>query len=282
MHTFFIAAVLVGNALIASAVSAQTSSDSSQTATSTPPLLVVFPIEELGSCASKQACKIYCDNPEHKEACFAYAETHGLMNKAKVNIARLIANKQGPGGCSGKEECRTYCAEETHREECFAFAVQNGLRSPEDAQRNQNFQAILKSEGGPGGCTQTKECKQYCADPANTEECREFAQLHGFMRLRQQLNSTEEFGTSSPRRFGTSTRPIMPFDAQEKRFASGTPERFPKSPTSTPNFFNRPIPSNFQRPTPPPPPPQGSEPTSYIPQSFLGAAVAHFISSFGW
>ena len=75
---------------------------------------VTFPVAELGNCASKSECKLYCDDASHREACYTFAQSHGLMNKDQVAAARLIVTKKGPGGCSTKDACRIYCEDSAH------------------------------------------------------------------------------------------------------------------------------------------------------------------------
>ncbi|MEK7612923.1 MAG: hypothetical protein AAB449_02125 [Patescibacteria group bacterium] len=283
MRKLFLLGAVLGlfSASLALAQTVSTSStDSGQasspqaTATSTPST-VTFPIPELGDCASKQACKAYCDAPEHKEACLAYAEAHGLMSKAKTAAARLIIKKLGPGGCTSAAVCRAYCAEEANREECYTFAVKHGIKSQEEANQNKNFQAVLKATGGPGGCLQTTECKEYCADPLHATECRAFAELHGFMRLKNVMSST------SPERFGSTSQRMMPPARLDKM--SSTTNRLYKNASTSPKNLNRPIPSSNIKPPPPPPSTDAtSQPSTYIPRTSLGAGVAFILEFFGW
>lgn len=96
------------------------------------PLPVVFPILELGGCDSKSACRVYCNAAANKDACYAYAQPHGLMTRDQVTLAKKLRAQVGPGGCRG-EECKTYCQNSDHAQLCVEFARQNGFISKDDA-----------------------------------------------------------------------------------------------------------------------------------------------------
>jgi len=126
--------VLASGALFASSVAfAQTNIPATTSSAAFKPLLV-FPIAELGGCASKEACKAYCDVAANKDACFAYAQTHGLMTRDQIVLAKKLLAQVGPGGCKG-EECKLYCQDQMHEQVCLEFARINGFISKEDAAR---------------------------------------------------------------------------------------------------------------------------------------------------
>src|SRR5258706_10729508 len=82
---------------------------------------VVFPISDLGSCATKEECRVYCDAISHKDACLTYASSHNLVDKKVVErqkqIIQLIKTQGGPGGCTTQDSCHAYCDQEANREE---------------------------------------------------------------------------------------------------------------------------------------------------------------------
>src|SRR3989344_4843071 len=63
-----------------------------------------YPIAELGNCANQEACAAFCEKPKNGEACLAYAETHDLMPKEDIEMAKrfIAAGSKGPGGCTSK------------------------------------------------------------------------------------------------------------------------------------------------------------------------------------
>ncbi|MEK7176000.1 MAG: hypothetical protein AAB695_01330 [Patescibacteria group bacterium] len=131
-----------------------------------------------GGCTSKQECRAYCDINANKEECLTFAVENGMMTREEADRARIFLNETGPGGCKG-EECRDYCEDAAHREECLNFAVEKGFISAGEAERMRKFQAI-EEEGGPGGC-KGEECRDYCEDESNREECFEFAKEKGLI-----------------------------------------------------------------------------------------------------
>ena len=87
---------------------------------------------------------------------------------------------EGPGGCKTKEECDIYCKDPNNTKECIEFAVDSGFMTLEEA---KTVLLMLEKDitEGPGGCQSKEECDAYCDDPANMEECIEFAVKVGFM-----------------------------------------------------------------------------------------------------
>ena len=96
----------------------------------------------------------------------------------------------GPGGCKGPDECMSYCKD--NPEECQNFSPPGGgPRRPEGGEHDgfpggpvkcgteENPEECLQLEpphrsggGGPGGCTNPKECQIYCEN--HPEECKGF------------------------------------------------------------------------------------------------------------
>lgn len=136
-----------------------------------------------GGCKGKEECENYCDDVSHMTECVDFAEKAGMMSAEDAARARKMAEmgiSGGPGGCKGEEECRAFCEDPDNGEECLNFAVKIGEMSPEEAeQAHQGMEAMMR--GGPGGCKSEEECKSYCDDPANAEECLNFAIESGMM-----------------------------------------------------------------------------------------------------
>ena len=134
---------------------------------------ITFPIPELGNCAEREACKIYCNDLSHSDACTAFAKAHGLGNTETTQQTPVLPDI-GPGGCKGITECKTYCDDASHFDECINFAEQHGLINKKDIQR-----ARKAVEKGPGGCSGIEECRTYCEDTSHHAECAEYAHTHG-------------------------------------------------------------------------------------------------------
>lgn len=145
---------------------------------------IAFPVAELGNCQNKQECKSYCDNPDNIEACVAFAESRGLMNKeeagrAKKFSASLRSAGGGPGGCRTPEGCRQFCENINNLETCLSFAAQQGI-GDKDINEGKKIAAYLKSGGSmPGGCTSRQACERYCGDFDHAEECLAFSEKVG-------------------------------------------------------------------------------------------------------
>lgn len=133
---------------------------------------ITFPIPELGNCADRQECRVYCDDMAHSDACTAFAQAHGLGNSQSAKKTNLPS--VGPGGCTTGEQCKTYCDDTSHYDECLTFGQSHGLLSRKEVRDARDAAA-----SGPGGCSGLDECKIYCSDSANELECAGFANKQG-------------------------------------------------------------------------------------------------------
>lgn len=138
---------------------------------------IIFPIPELGGCTDQNACKTYCDDPGHLDACVQFGEKHGLVKAEEVRKAQEFKEIAGPGGCKGSTECRTYCEDTAHQSECLDFGEKNGFIGKAEAEQARK----IAGKSGPGGC-QGEACKTYCNDSAHQEECLSFAEENGFIK----------------------------------------------------------------------------------------------------
>ncbi len=136
-----------------------------------------------GGCKGEAECRAYCDDPGRQAECIDFGVAHGFMTEAEARLARKFAGKTGPGGCRGAE-CREFCENADHTEVCLDFAGQEGLMSPGELARARKFVTIAQ-EGGPGGC-RGRECRDYCEDPANQDECFSFAKKQGLIPPEEQ------------------------------------------------------------------------------------------------
>lgn len=146
---------------------------------------VTYPISELGNCANQHACKIYCDDTSHTDACLSYAQQHQLLSEQEIQSAREyqdVLKGKGPGACTDQASCRTYCDDITHIQECVAFAGEHNLLSSEELTKAQQVaKALAHGAQLPGGCTNAQSCETFCADTKNTSSCLTFAETAGIM-----------------------------------------------------------------------------------------------------
>lgn len=148
-----------------------------------------------GGCNSQESCEAYCDAQEHREECISFGVANGYMTPEEAEFARKNAraiSEGGPGGCRSESECRSYCGIPAHAEECLQFAIKEGHIDAQTAQfalqqvrQGRLKPPINKEEPGPGGCTNSLECRTYCDDVAHADECISFAETKGFMTSAQ-------------------------------------------------------------------------------------------------
>ena len=117
------------------------------------------------------------------------------------------------------EACKTYCEDPSHMEECMSFALENGFVTEEEASRARNLRQTLMETSGPGGC-EGAECRTYCDDVSHHEDCKKFAEEHGFGRPDEGDRRPEGMDEESERE-GRRDRPCNTKEECEKMFESG-------------------------------------------------------------
>lgn len=143
---------------------------------------ITYPVGELGNCASKDACRAYCDDLTHANLCASFAEAHGLMSEEEADQLRAFGGT-GPGGCTTKDSCEAYCENVAHINECLAFAEKHDMMSSEELEDARGVaRALAQGAKLPGGCTSKASCESYCEDMSHMNECIAFAEQAGFMK----------------------------------------------------------------------------------------------------
>ncbi len=165
--------LLVSATIIANGAFAQTAADAIQ-----------FPVAELGGCEDKDACKTYCDDADHINACLAFAEKNHLMSEDEIDTARkfMKAGGKGPGGCTGKDECQVYCDDISNIDACVAFAEKAGILPPKELAEAKQVQAAIAKGIKPPACKGKKGCDAYCEDSSHMRECVSFGEASGFLK----------------------------------------------------------------------------------------------------
>ena len=153
---------------------------------------ISYPIAELGNCASRAECKIFCDQPANYLACSQWAAKNNLISEKELKaVEREVeqmekfesgAISEGPGGCKTPEECDAYCQKPEHAEECFKFGVEHNLISLKEAEQ---IQKQLKEMRGPGECKTREDCDTFCAQPENLEICINYAVKEGTLQVEE-------------------------------------------------------------------------------------------------
>jgi len=160
---------------------------------------IAFPVAELGNCSSLKECKDYCDSPENKEACMAFADKHGLKPKKPRDEKKqkLLEEAKEALGCNSREECDLFCQE--NKDQCAEFIKQH---DPEEYERFQKQKEMVESAQEKLNCHSMEECKNFCQKPENQEKCGRFADEHApkeFQERKEQIleNAKETFGCIS-------------------------------------------------------------------------------------
>jgi len=139
-----------------------------------------------GGCSDRRSCDAFCEDINNIEECLAFAEEHDILRGEELAEARKIAKAlregaQLPGGCQSRDECELYCENPNNIDECLAFAEKAGFLPPEELARARKFHELLRRGETPGGCRGERECRAYCEQGNNFEECSEFAINSGFV-----------------------------------------------------------------------------------------------------
>lgn len=144
---------------------------------------ISYPVAELGKCADKTACKVYCDKSENVDACLSFAEKNNLMSGEEIKVAKNFkkTGMTGPGGCKGKNECKTYCSNPDHMDECVTFAEKNGMMSGEQLNEAKKVKAAIAKGIKPPACGGKETCDAYCSSSEHVEECVTFGEAAGII-----------------------------------------------------------------------------------------------------
>ena len=143
-----------------------------------------------GGCRGEEQCRAYCNEPSHIDACLAFAEDHGFVDREQARIIKKT-HGTGPGGCKGADACREYCDNPGNQSACIDFAAENGFMTQEEANRVRK----IAGKTGPGGC-QGEQCRDFCNQPGNEDACLEFAEREGLIP-KEELERARKFSTAS-------------------------------------------------------------------------------------
>lgn len=144
------------------------------------PFDIEFPVAELGGCADKTACKAYCDEEKNAEACYSFAEKHGLgASREEVEESlKELEEDGGPGGCAEDEKnptlaCKRYCDSPANIGECVAYAKDHQLLEGEELEEAIKVaEALKRGVKLPAQCKNAESCRSTCDNPANLETAR--------------------------------------------------------------------------------------------------------------
>lgn len=135
-----------------------------------------FPIAELGNCRDQKECRIYCEVPDHKPACWSYA-VYGVKEnvlgietpETKIALLGIRFPITELGNCENLSECKQYCDQSFNQSACRDFGNKNGLT---------NKEIIVSKAKEELPCATLDECKQFCEDETNRNQCQMFAKKY--------------------------------------------------------------------------------------------------------
>ncbi|MBI3955306.1 hypothetical protein HY338_02580 [Candidatus Gottesmanbacteria bacterium] len=152
---------------------------------------VTFPVAELGNCANPTECFSYCDKPENQTACFSFAKKKNLLKEADANLpppSEIVTSAKTELGCTSRESCQTLCENPQNIEKCRTFAEKHKLNRSSEKSINQGPSSaeIVQKAQAQLGCSSETECQSFCANPANTPKCLEFAKNNKLLDSHQE------------------------------------------------------------------------------------------------
>ncbi len=155
-----------------------------------------------GDCRGREECEEFCNNPKNQEACFQFGKEHGLISEEQLEEMKEGVEQMQEGlemappevrecleGALGSSmvekiesgnfmpnremgEAMRTCFEDVMRQEQMERMDEGDFDSEEF--ENMQRQGSLPAFEGPGGCSSEQECREYCSDPDNSEECGQF------------------------------------------------------------------------------------------------------------
>ncbi len=147
-------------------------------------------------CESKTECLDFCSKSENLGQCLAFGQKTGILSRQEALLLERTGGI-GPGECKSQEECKQYCSREDNVDECLAFALKHGFMSQQEAAEAVRLRDVAL-KGGPGGCVGLKQCRDYCSDSDNFEECISFGKETGIITQEQEEEIKEFIKEGGP------------------------------------------------------------------------------------
>lgn len=102
------------------------------------------------------------------------------VNAQTASIDSIKYPVEQLGNCENEEKCRLYCDGLDHINECISFAEKYNLMTKQEAEEARHF-ARAGIKRGPGECGTQVQCRAYCEDIDNINECLAFAEKHNVL-----------------------------------------------------------------------------------------------------
>ncbi len=125
-------------------------------------------------CASEEACRTFCQNPDNHLRCEAFAREHTPEQYAQHSQRQqeMIKRAQEFLGCDSKASCEAFCQNPANQEKCMTFAEK--YAPPEIRERHK--ERLLQQVQQQLPCNSFESCRTFCSNPGNQAQCTEFAQ----------------------------------------------------------------------------------------------------------
>ncbi len=136
---------------------------------------IAFPVAELGNCSSLTACKNYCADTTHSDACIAFARKKGFYKQAGPSQDIMTAAK-GELGCDSQSSCREFCGNQQNWIKCGEFAKRHNLGGNPQVDDTKK-QALLEKAKQYLGCSSYDSCRAFCSQETNRIKCMELSRL---------------------------------------------------------------------------------------------------------
>ncbi len=145
-----------------------------------------FPINSLGNCRDTKECRLYCQVPDHKAACWSWS-VYSVKNdvlgdqspEEKLTPLGITFPIAELGNCTDISSCKNYCDIAQNQDACHQYAQNRGLTKKE---------RVIEKAGAELGCSSLAECKTFCSQKANEDSCVAFAnKYHLKLAIKNQL-----------------------------------------------------------------------------------------------
>lgn len=154
---------------------------------------IEYPIASLDNCADRVACKTYCADESHRNACEAFAHEYGISKKPTLQTAdkfAVVKTDGGPDGVCGYADnpqaaCGAVCHEQKNIEICVAYGEKHNLYPEKELVEAKKVRDALRAGIPlPAGCENADSCKTTCENPptlAIAKQCFTFAKRAGLL-----------------------------------------------------------------------------------------------------
>ena len=137
-----------------------------------------YPVAELDGCRNQEECRLYCEIPAYKAACWSY-QKHTLEEGEVLGETTAADETAGQpqitfpieelNNCSDVQACKAHCDLPENRDACHAFAQEKGLRKAVVARATRA--RLLAQAKEELGCQSVIHCRQLCNQPENQDRC---------------------------------------------------------------------------------------------------------------